>query len=160
MVLPGTVTLHCHPFFVYVFPSFFSPLLIPFFLVYHCLISIFIIDLFIGYTIHYKQASKSSFAVAGFSAETSVRSGFGDKGTWSTSLLGEPYLSGDLGEHLTFTAGMGLAVERLTRTSTPFCAGRAPASKCSSDLKGLYGCFCIDAFARSRCQERDRSTFI
>ena len=62
----------------------------------------------------YKQASKSSYAVAGFSAETSVRSGFGDKGTWATSLLGEPYLSGDLGEHLTFTAGMGLAVERLT----------------------------------------------
>ena len=62
----------------------------------------------------YKQVSKNSYAVAGFSAETSVRSGFGDKGTWSTSLLGEPYLSGDLGEHLTFTAGMGLAVERLT----------------------------------------------
>jgi hypothetical protein len=62
----------------------------------------------------YKQASKSSCAVAGFSAETSVRSGFGDNGTWATSLLGEPYLSGDLGEHLTFTAGMGLAVERLT----------------------------------------------
>ena len=62
----------------------------------------------------YKQVSKNSYTVAGFSAETSVRSGFGDKGTWSTSLLGEPYLSGDLGEHLTFTAGMGLAVERLT----------------------------------------------
>lgn len=62
----------------------------------------------------YQQASKNTYAVAGFSAETSVRSGFGDKGTWSTSLLGEPYLSGDLGEHLTFTAGMGLAVERLT----------------------------------------------
>lgn len=62
----------------------------------------------------YKQASKNTYAVAGFSAETSVRSGFGDKGTWATSLLGEPYLSGDLGEHLTFTAGMGLAIERLT----------------------------------------------
>jgi hypothetical protein len=62
----------------------------------------------------YKQASKSSYAVAGFSAETMVRSGFGDNGTWATSLVGEPYLSGDLGEHLTFTAGIGLAVERLT----------------------------------------------
>lgn len=62
----------------------------------------------------YQQASKNTYAVAGFSAETSVRSGFGDKGTWATSLIGEPYLSGDLGENLTFTAGMGLAVERLS----------------------------------------------
>ena len=62
----------------------------------------------------YKTASKNTFALAGFSAETSVRSGMGDQGTWSASFTGEPYLSGDLGEHLTFTAGMGLAVERLT----------------------------------------------
>jgi hypothetical protein len=62
----------------------------------------------------YKQASENTYAVAGFSAETSVRNGFGDQGTWSTSLVGEPYLSGDLGRHMTFTAGMGLAVERLT----------------------------------------------
>lgn len=61
----------------------------------------------------YKQGSKSSFAIAGFAAETSVRVGAGDDGTWSTSLIGEPFLSGDLGEHLTFHAGMGLAVERL-----------------------------------------------
>lgn len=62
----------------------------------------------------YKQAGKKTFALAGFSAETSVRSGIGDNGTWSTSLVGEPYLSGDLGENLTFSAGMGLSVERLT----------------------------------------------
>lgn len=62
----------------------------------------------------YKQAGKSIFALAGFSAETSARTGAGDNGTWSTSLVGEPYLSGDLGEHWSFTAGMGLAVERLT----------------------------------------------
>ncbi len=61
----------------------------------------------------YKQASKNSFALAGFSAETSVRTGAGDDGTWSMNLIAEPYLSGDLGEHLTFTAAMGLAVERL-----------------------------------------------
>jgi hypothetical protein len=66
-----------------------------------------------GLTI-YKQASKNTFALAGFSADASVRSGIGDNSTWSTSLIGEPYLSGDLGEHWTFTAGMGLAVERLT----------------------------------------------
>ena len=62
----------------------------------------------------YKQENKNTFAIAGFSAETSVRSGSGDNGTWSTSLIGEPFLSGDLGKHLTFTAGVGLAVERLT----------------------------------------------
>lgn len=61
----------------------------------------------------YKQALKNTFALAGFSAEASVRTGMGDNGAWSASLVGEPYLSGDLGEHLTFTAGMGLSVERL-----------------------------------------------
>jgi len=66
-----------------------------------------------GLTI-YKKATKNTFALAGFSADVSVRSGMGDNGTWSTSLIGEPYISGDLGEHWTFTAGMGLAVERLT----------------------------------------------
>lgn len=62
----------------------------------------------------YRQGNENSYALAGFSAETSVRSGFGDNGTWSTSLIGEPFLSGDLGKHLTFTGAVGLAVERLT----------------------------------------------
>lgn len=62
----------------------------------------------------FRQAGKNTFAVAGFSAETSVRSGLGENSTWSTSLIGEPYLSGDLGDHLSFSAGLGLAVERLT----------------------------------------------
>jgi len=62
----------------------------------------------------YKQATKSTFALAGFSAVTSVRSGIGDNGTWGTSLTGEPYLSGDLGDHISFNAAMGLGVERLT----------------------------------------------
>ncbi len=66
-----------------------------------------------GLTI-YKSASKNTFALAGFSADVSVRSGMGDNATWSTSLIGEPYISGDLGEHWTFTGGMGLAVERLS----------------------------------------------
>ena len=65
-----------------------------------------------GLTI-YKQGSKNTFALAGFSAETSVRSGMGDNGTWETSLVGEPYLSGDLGEHWSFNAGFGLGIERL-----------------------------------------------
>jgi hypothetical protein len=62
----------------------------------------------------YKQATKNTFALIGFSADASGRAGMGDNGTWSTSMIGEPFLSGDLGEHWTFTGGMGLAVERLT----------------------------------------------
>jgi hypothetical protein len=62
----------------------------------------------------YKESTKNTFALVGFSADASVRSGMGDQGTWSTSLIGEPYISGDLGDHWTFTGGMGLAVERLT----------------------------------------------
>lgn len=61
----------------------------------------------------YRTASEKSFALAGFSAEASFRAGVGDNATWTTSNIAEPYLSGDLGEHLTFTAAMGLAVERL-----------------------------------------------
>ena len=61
-----------------------------------------------------KSEQKNTFTLGGFSAETSVRNGMGDNGTWSASLIGEPYLSGDLGQHITYTAAMGLAVERLT----------------------------------------------
>lgn len=61
----------------------------------------------------YRTASEKSIALAGFSAEASFRAGAGDNATWTTSNIAEPYLSGDLGEHLTFTAAMGLAVERL-----------------------------------------------
>ncbi len=61
----------------------------------------------------FKQATKETFAIVGFGAETSVRSGAGADATYTTSLLAEPYLSGDLGEHLTFHAAMGAAIERL-----------------------------------------------
>ncbi|MFY9154021.1 MAG: hypothetical protein WAO52_18515 [Prolixibacteraceae bacterium] len=61
-----------------------------------------------------QKEEKNTYTLGGFSAETSVRNGMGDHGTWSASLIGEPYLSGDLGEHITYTAAMGLAVERLT----------------------------------------------
>lgn len=61
-----------------------------------------------------QKEDKNTYTLGGFSAETSVRNGMGDDGTWSTSLIGEPYLSGDLGEHITYTAAMGLSVERLT----------------------------------------------
>jgi hypothetical protein len=60
-----------------------------------------------------KYSSEKTFALAGFSAETSIKTGIGDEGTWALSLTAEPYFSGDLGEHLSFNAGIGLAVERL-----------------------------------------------
>lgn len=63
----------------------------------------------------YKQTTKNNtFAMVGFGAETSVRSGAGDNATWTTSLMAKPYLSGDLGNHLTFHASMGASIERLT----------------------------------------------
>lgn len=61
----------------------------------------------------YKQATENGFALVGFGAVTSIRSGAGQDATWSTSNIAEPYLSGDLGEHLTFHATMGAAIERL-----------------------------------------------
>ena len=62
----------------------------------------------------FKEAGKDTYTLAGFSSEISVRDGSGDNGTWATSLIAEPYLSGDLGEHWTYTGAMGLAVERLS----------------------------------------------
>jgi hypothetical protein len=61
----------------------------------------------------YKQEVKDGFAVVGFGAETSARAGVGKDGTYTTSLIAEPYLSGDLGEHLSFHALIGPAIERL-----------------------------------------------
>jgi len=61
----------------------------------------------------YKQEVEDGFAVVGFGAETSGRVGAGKDGTYSASLIAEPYLSGDLGDHLTFHAAIGPAIERL-----------------------------------------------
>ncbi len=61
----------------------------------------------------YQQASEKGFAVVGFGAETSIRSGAGDDATWSTSNIAMPYLSGDVGNHLSFHASMGAAIEKL-----------------------------------------------
>jgi len=62
----------------------------------------------------YKQAGEHGFAVVGAGTEMTVRSGAGDNATWSTSNMIEPYLSGDLGDHLTFHASMGASIEKLT----------------------------------------------
>lgn len=60
-----------------------------------------------------KGETAQTFAVLGFGAETTVRTNSGEHGTWSTNLIGEPYLSGDLGQHLTFHAAMGASIEKL-----------------------------------------------
>ena len=61
----------------------------------------------------YKQATENGFAVVGLAGETTIRSGAGKDGTWTTSSKLLPYLSGDLGDHLSFHASMGPAIERL-----------------------------------------------
>jgi len=62
----------------------------------------------------YKQATEFGFALAGFGADATVRKGIGDDATWTTGLINKPYLSGDLGGHLSFHASMGVAFEKLT----------------------------------------------
>ena len=61
----------------------------------------------------YKQSTDVGFAVLGLGGKTSFQTAAGENATWATSNIFNPYLSGDLGEHLTFHASMGLAIERL-----------------------------------------------
>jgi hypothetical protein len=62
----------------------------------------------------YKQSTENGFAIVGLGGETTFRTGLGDQSTWTTSSIALPYLSGDLGNHLTFHASMGPAIERLS----------------------------------------------
>jgi len=61
----------------------------------------------------YKQAGENGFAFVGLAGETTVHAGVGNVATWSTSSTALPYLSGDLGEHISFHATMGAVIERL-----------------------------------------------
>jgi hypothetical protein len=62
----------------------------------------------------YKQSGENGFAQVGVAGAISARKSFGDNASWSTSSPLLPYLSGDLGKHLTFHAAMGPAIERLS----------------------------------------------
>ena len=62
----------------------------------------------------YQQSTDIGFGLVGFGAETSVRTGAGEDAIWSTSNIALPYLSGDLGEHLSFHASMGASIEKLS----------------------------------------------
>lgn len=61
----------------------------------------------------YKQAGEVGFAMVGLAGEASVRKAVGDHSTWSTSSPALPYLSGDVGRHISFHAAMGPSIERL-----------------------------------------------
>jgi len=54
-----------------------------------------------------------SYALVGFGAEVSVRQGGGENGVSSLALTPKPYLSGDLGRHISFHASMGPSLEKL-----------------------------------------------
>jgi len=61
----------------------------------------------------YKQATENGFAFVGLAGQATARAGVGNDATWTTSSIALPYLSGDLGEHISFHAAMGTAIERL-----------------------------------------------
>jgi len=62
----------------------------------------------------FKGGSENGFALVGLGGEATVRTGLGDDGTWTTTNIALPYLSGDLGKHLSFHGSLGPAIERLT----------------------------------------------
>ena len=61
----------------------------------------------------YKQGTENGFAFVGLAGKTTVGTGAGKNATWTTSSIALPYLSGDLGEHISFHASMGAVIERL-----------------------------------------------
>lgn len=54
-----------------------------------------------------------SYALVGFGAEVSIRQGGGENGVSSLALTPKPYLSGDLGRHISIHASMGPSLEKL-----------------------------------------------
>jgi len=62
----------------------------------------------------YKQEADRGFAMAGSGAELNFGKGTGDNGSWSSTYLIKPYFSGDLGDNLTFTAGVEAGLEQLS----------------------------------------------
>lgn len=58
------------------------------------------------------DAGQNSTALFGIAARSGFRFGAGDDGSWSTEHIAEPYITGSLGEHISYFAGAGLSVER------------------------------------------------
>jgi hypothetical protein len=61
----------------------------------------------------FKQETINTVTIIGISADATAHGGIGKNGTYSTSLIGLPYLSGDLGNHISFNAAIGGSIERL-----------------------------------------------
>ena len=66
-----------------------------------------------GFQIYKQTTKKNTFAIVGFETESSVGTGVGTNATLALSMVAKPYFSGDLGNHLTFHASMGAAIEKL-----------------------------------------------
>ncbi|MDA3815788.1 MAG: hypothetical protein PF486_00295 [Prolixibacteraceae bacterium] len=60
-----------------------------------------------------QHQSENMYTVFGASANVGGRIGTGDNGTYSTSSIVEPFISGDLGKHISYFAGMGASIDRL-----------------------------------------------
>ncbi|HKK81536.1 MAG TPA: hypothetical protein VJ909_04765, partial [Prolixibacteraceae bacterium] len=65
-----------------------------------------------GFMIKQHQ-SENTYTVFGAAANVGGRTGIGNHGTYSTSSIVEPFISGDLGAHISYFAGMGASVDRL-----------------------------------------------
>ncbi|MFB6320171.1 hypothetical protein [Saccharicrinis sp. FJH54] len=61
----------------------------------------------------YQTENKDRYAVLGFSARTEIGTGIGQEGTWQTNLIAEPFVSGDFGQHISFSFSGGPAFEHL-----------------------------------------------
>ncbi len=66
-----------------------------------------------GFQLH-RQTTKNAFALIGLAADVKYGTGIGDNSAYSLSMVGKPYISGDLGDAVTFSAAFGIAMERLT----------------------------------------------
>ncbi|MFA5535380.1 MAG: hypothetical protein WDA19_12850 [Mariniphaga sp.] len=59
-----------------------------------------------------KRADDGTPAVLGVAAQAGVRAGAGEGSSWSTVNIAEPFITGSLGSHISYLAGIGLSVER------------------------------------------------
>jgi len=66
-----------------------------------------------GFQLH-RQTTKNAYALIGLGAEAKFGTGIGDNSAYTTSLIAKPYISGDLGDVVTFSAAFGVAMERLS----------------------------------------------
>jgi hypothetical protein len=60
-----------------------------------------------------EHTGASTYAVVGASAEIAGRNAWGNNATYSTSNIFEPAIAGDIGKHISFYAGIGVAIDRL-----------------------------------------------